>query len=106
MAPAPFHATKHLTEGFQRNPICLDFGRDRVEQPSTPEQAALGKRIFHGEVGHKSVLVEGDRGQAHRIERGGWRSARSARCCEGGALDQAPGKGRIAGFRIHVNNAF
>jgi hypothetical protein len=36
---------------------------------------------------HKSVLVEGDRGQAHRIDRGGWRSARSARCRDGGALD-------------------
>jgi hypothetical protein len=31
MPPAPFRATKHLTEGFQRNPICLDFGLDRAK---------------------------------------------------------------------------
>ena len=42
---------------------------------------------------NKSVLVEGDRGQAHCIERGCGRSARSTRFRGGGDLDQAPGEG-------------
>ena len=44
-------------------------------------------------IGDKSVLVDCDRGQAHRIERGGRGSARSARSSDGGNLDQAPGEG-------------
>src|ERR1700680_3340714 len=60
---------------------------------------------------NKSVLVEGDRGQAHRIERGCGRSARSTAFRGGGDLDQAPGEGskntlllgaQIADVRIHV----
>ena len=44
-------------------------------------------------IGDKSVLVDCDRGQPHRIERGGRGSARSARSSDGGDLDQAPGEG-------------
>jgi len=62
-------------------------------------------------IGDKSVLIKGDRGQAHRIERGGWGSARSRCSCDRGNLDQAPGEGsentlflsaQVANFRIHV----
>src|SRR3977135_3015281 len=42
---------------------------------------------------NKSVLGEGERGQAHCIERRGWRRNRSTRFRSGGDLDQAPGEG-------------
>ena len=43
-------------------------------------------------IGDKSVLVDCDRGQAHRIERGGWGRARSWCSSDRGNLDQAPGE--------------
>jgi hypothetical protein len=51
--------------------------------------------------------------KAHRIERGGWGSARSARPRDGGNLDQALGEGsknalflgaQAADFRTYVQN--
>ena len=79
--------------------VVEELARLAAEKAARDVENGLGGGVH---LGHKSVLVESDRGQAHRIDRGGWRSARSARCRDGGDLDQAPGKGRIAGFRIHV----
>jgi len=65
-------------------------------------------------IGDKPVLVDCDRGQAHRIERGGRGRARSRRSSDRGNLDQAQGEGskdtlflstQVADFRIHVQNS-
>ena len=65
-------------------------------------------------LGDKSVLVEGDRGEPHRIERRGWRGDRAMRSSDGRDLDQAPGERRkntlllgaqIVSFRIHVKKS-
>ncbi len=79
-----------------------------VLDPKIIVENGLGRGVH---LGDKPVLIEGDRGQAHRIERRGWRSGRSTRSRDGGDLDQAPGEGskntlllgaQIADLRIHV----
>jgi hypothetical protein len=62
-------------------------------------------------IGDKSVLIKRHSREAHRIERGGWGSARSRCSRDRGNLDQAPGEGsenalfldaQAADFRTYV----
>ena len=54
------------------------------------------RRAVH--VDNKSVPVEGDRGEPHRVERGGRRSRRSARSRDSRDFDQTPGEGSKNAF--------
>ena len=65
------------------------------EQPPVLDLDIMVKNGVGGgvHIDDKSVLVDCDRGQAHRIERGGRGRARSARCSDRGNLDQAPSEG-------------
>ena len=99
-----------LIDGFfQEGPGCgVADEKTPVLDLDIVVENGLGRGVH---LGDKTVLVEGDRGQAHRIERGGRRSARSTRRRSGGDLDQAPREGsknalllgaQTAGLRIHV----